>query len=776
MKNPMRSFALSLILVCSIGTFANAQQKITLEKIWKEYAFSTKSVPGFNFLKDGRHYSRLEQSKIQQYDLITGELVKTLFDPASVKGKAGFSGEVNGYSFSEDEAKILIRSERESIYRRSYKAKFFVYDRKSGSFNQLYEAGKQSYATFNPQASKVAFVHENNLYYKDLKAEKVVQVTDDGVKNKIINGSADWVYEEEFGFAKAFFWSPNGERLAYYRFDETAVPEFTMTNYRDDMYPEYETFKYPKVGEKNSKVDIYVFDAGTQKSIPVALGRERDIYVPRIKWTQDDNQLCVYKMNRHQNHLQLLLANARSGETSLMLEEKNKYYIAEAVFDNLTFLEDGKKFIWTSEKDGWHHIYLHDIKNRKSRQITKGDWEVTRFYGIDEKTGRIYYQAAEKSPMERQVYSIGLDGKDKQIIAGGSGWNSTQFSSTYEYYVVTHSTANKPSTYSVFDKNGKLIRVIEENKDIKQKQQDYAVNPVEFFSFETGDKVKLNGWMIKPSNFKANREYPVFMYVYGGPGSQTVRDAWLGTNYWWFQMLADQGYLIVSVDNRGTGGRGEEFKKMTYQQLGHYETLDQIEAAKYVGALPYADANSIGIFGWSYGGYMSSLCILKGNDVFKTAIAVAPVTNWKWYDTIYTERYMRTYQENENGYRENSPIYFADRLKGDYLLVHGMADDNVHFQNTAEMANALIAANKQFDTYFYPNRNHGIYGDNARLHLYQKMTDFVKENLRAKVWGKSRPTKEKANTVPRSKEKMIRKELPAQQKQLVPMERKLIKE
>jgi dipeptidyl-peptidase-4 len=472
----------------------------------------------------------------------------------------------------------------------------------------------------------------------------------------------------------------------------------------------------------------------------------------------------------------LLLANARSGETSLMLEEKNKYYIAEAVFDNLTFLEDGKKFIWTSEKDGWHHIYLHDIKNRKSRQITKGDWEVTRFYGIDEKTGRIYYQAAEKSPMERQVYSIGLDGKDKQIIAGGSGWNSTQFSSTYEYYVVTHSTANKPSTYSVFDKNGKLIRVIEENKDIKQKQQDYAVNPVEFFSFETGDKVKLNGWMIKPSNFKANREYPVFMYVYGGPGSQTVRDAWLGTNYWWFQMLADQGYLIVSVDNRGTGGRGEEFKKMTYQQLGHYETLDQIEAAKYVGALPYADANSIGIFGWSYGGYMSSLCILKGNDVFKTAIAVAPVTNWKWYDTIYTERYMRTYQENENGYRENSPIYFADRLKGDYLLVHGMADDNVHFQNTAEMANALIAANKQFDTYFYPNRNHGIYGDNARLHLYQKMTDFVKENLRAKVWGKSRPTKEKANTVPRSKEKMIRKELPAQQKQLVPMERKLIKE
>jgi dipeptidyl-peptidase-4 len=767
----MRSITCLLVAVIGLSTFSVAQKNITLEKIWKDYEFSTQSVPGFNFLKDGRHYTRLEDGKVQQYDLTTGSLVKTIFDPASVRGKAEFNGVVDGYSFSEDESSMLIRTETERIYRRSSKAKYFVYHREKGTFNQVYADGKQGYASFNPQANKVAFVHENNVYYKDLKSEEVIQVTKDGKKNQIINGSTDWVYEEEFGFAQAFFWSPNGKRLAYYRFDETEVPEFTMTNYRDDMYPEYETFKYPKVGEKNAKVDIFIYDATAKKSVAVAMGGERDIYVPRIKWTQDDNKLCVYKMNRHQNKLELLLANAESGETKLLLEESNKYYIAEAVFDNLTFLKNGKQFIWTSEMDGWHHIYLYDMKGRKKEQITKGDWEVSAFYGIDEENERIYYQAAEKSPKERQVYSIGLDGKDKLIMAGEGGWNSAQFSSTYDYYVITHSTANKPSSYIVYDRNGKLIRVIEENKSLKQKQQEYSTQQVEFFTFETGDKVSLNGWMIKPSNFNGNRQYPVLMYVYGGPGSQTVKNAWLGTNYWWFQMLADEGFVIVSVDNRGTGGRGEEFKKMTYQQLGHYETIDQIEAAKYVGSLPYTDANRIGIFGWSYGGYMSSLCLMKGSDVFKAAIAVAPVTNWKWYDTIYTERYMRTYQENEDGYRDNSPVYFADQMKGKYLLVHGMGDDNVHFQHTAEMANALVAANKQFDTYFYPNRNHGIYGNNARLHLYTKMTSFLKDDLRGEV----KSIANKVKPTYRSKDKMIRKQLPAKQR-VMPMERQLRKE
>ncbi|MCB0587286.1 MAG: S9 family peptidase, partial [Phaeodactylibacter sp.] len=353
-------------------------------------------------------------------------------------------------------------------------------------------------------------------------------------------------------------------------------------------------------------------------------------------------------------------------------------------------------------------LYLYDMKGREIRQLTKGKWEVDAFYGVDEKNRRLYYQAAEKSPLERQVYSVGLDGKDKQIVAGAAGWNTVQFSKTYDYYVVTHSTANSPATYTVYDRKGKPQRVIEENLKMKEQLQTFGVQPVEFFSFKTSEGVELNGWMIKPRNFKETRQYPVFMTQYGGPGSQEVVDHWMGFDYWWYQMLAQQGYLVACVDNRGTGGRGEEFKKMTYLQLGHYETIDQIETAQYLSRLKYTDPSRIGIFGWSYGGYMSSLCILKGNDIFKAAIAVAPVTNWKWYDTIYTERFMRSYQENEDGYRDNSPVYFADRLKGNFLLIHGMGDDNVHFQNTAEMVNALVAANKQFETYFYPNRNHGI--------------------------------------------------------------------
>lgn len=723
----MRRLAIITLAILGMSNFALAQKDITLEGIWKDYEFSSKSVPGFSFLKDGQHFTRLEDNKIQQYNLSDGALVGAILDPSSLPD---FPGRIEGYAFSEDESKILLETASEPIYRRSSRAAYFVYDRGAGTVEALYPEGKQQYATFNPQADKVAFVYDNNLYYKDLSSGKVVAITKDGEYNKVIYGATDWVYEEELSFARAFEWSPDGMRLGYYRFDESEVREFTMASYRDELYPEQVAFKYPKVGEQNSKVDIYIYDLRVGKSLPVSLGPDKDIYIPRIKWTAGSDRLCVMRLNRHQNHIELLLADPRSGETELLLEEKNKYYISEDVLDDLTFLQNGKQFIWSSEKDGWRHIYLYDMKGRQVEQVTKGKWEVTALYGVDEKAGRVYYQAAENSPRERQVYSIGLDGRDKQVLAGESGWNSAQFSTTFDYYVVSHSTANKPPVFTVFDKKGRRLRVIEENAELRQKMMDYGVQPVEFFNFRTGEGVSLDGWMIKPRGFRETRQYPVFMFVYGGPGSQQVTDSWKGLNYWWFQMLAQQGYIVACVDNRGAGGRGEEFKKMTYQQLGHYETIDQIEAARYLGSLKYTDPTRIGIFGWSYGGYMSSLCILKGADVFKAAIAVAPVTNWKWYDTIYTERYMRTYRENEKGYRENSPVYFADRLKGAYLLVHGMSDDNVHFQHTVEMANALINANKQFETYFYPNRNHGIYGGNARLHLYTKMTDFLNANLK----------------------------------------------
>ncbi len=728
----MKRLLLTFFVLSSVLNPGIAQKEITLEDIWSYYSFYHNSVPGFNFLNDGKHYTRLERNKVQQYDLTNGKFVATILDANSIKEES-FTGTMEGYSYSADESKILIHSQTEPIYRHSSRSNYHIYDRSNQSIMLLHPEGKQMYATFDPSAKKVAYVYQNNLFYKDLGSGEITQVTSDGETNKIINGALDWVYEEEFSFAQGFQWSPTGRYLAFYHFDESEVKEFTMTHYHNGLYPDYETFKYPKVGENNSIVNIHIYDLETGKTVTADIGEEIDQYIPRIKWTQTPGQLCVYRLNRHQNDIDLLLTDAQSGTSKVLLNEKNDFYIADMVLDNIRFLKDGKHFIWTSEQDGWHHIYLYDMGGKLVRQITEGEWEVTDFYGVDEKNGTLFYQAAERSALERQLFSIGLDGKNKKGIAVDKGVNSAQFSSTFDYYVLNNSSFNAPPTYTVFDRKGNQVRVIEDNVRVKQSQKQYNVSKGEFFSFKTSEDVELNGWMIKPPNFKENRQYPVFMYVYGGPGSQTAKDQWLGQNYWWFQHLAQQGYIVASVDNRGTGGRGEAFKKSTYLNLGKYETTDQIEAAKYLGSLPYTDANRVGIFGWSYGGYMSSLCILKGSDVFKAAIAVAPVTNWRWYDTIYTERFMRTEKENPNGYWENSPINFADRLEGSYLLVHGNGDDNVHFQHTAEMANALIKANKQYDTYFYPNRNHGIYGDNARLHLYTKMTQFLHSNLRGPV-------------------------------------------
>ncbi len=719
----------TLFFLLLMGLLAplSAQKEITVEDIWQQYRFYPKSVPGFNFLKDGKHYTRKEGNVVKKYDLTTGEFVEDLFDAESIKGNMDFNGQMNSYSFSDDESKMLIKTESESIYRYSTRGNFFVYDRSSGELTTVSTGGKQMYATISPKADKVAFVRDNNLYYKDLKTNQEKRLTSDGAFNSIINGATDWVYEEEFALVRAFQWSPDGNKIAFLRSDESEVEEFTMTNYNDDAYPEYVKFKYPKVGEKNSVVTVHIFDLEKNRLMQVQTGQEKDIYFPRIFWTKDPNKLCVFRMNRHQNELELLLADADNGRTSTLLKETNEYYID--ITDDLTFLEDGQHFIWTSEKSGYNHIYLYDMDGKEKVQLTKGNYDVTGFYGVDEENGLVFYQAAENTPLRRHIYSVDLKGKKKNQLTRRAGTNNAQFSSTFDYYVLTYSNANEASSYIVYDRKGKEVRVIENNSQMKALQNEYNWQTVEFFNFNTSEDIELNGWMIKPPNFDESKQYPVFMFVYGGPGSQTVKDSWDALNRWWFQMLAQKGYIVVSVDNRGTGARGQEFKKMTYLQLGKHETIDQTEAAKYLANQPYVDGSRIGIFGWSYGGYMSSLCILKSNDIFKAAIAVAPVTNWKWYDTIYTERYMRTDDENPEGYKDNSPVYFADRLKGNYLLVHGMADDNVHFQNTAEMANALIQANKQFDTYFYPNRNHGIYGGNTRLHLYNKMTDFILNKL-----------------------------------------------
>lgn len=701
-----------------IATVAAQPKEITLPQIWESYNFYPQMVPGFSFMKDGKHYSMQERNEIAQYDLTSGQKTATIYNPTDIF--------FSSYTFSDDENKIVLETDRTQIYRHSSEANFYVWDRKAEKLTTVSKSGKQRYATLDAKGEKIAFVRDNNLFYKVLNGEKEIQITTDGANNKIINGATDWVYEEEFAMSTAFAWSPGGTKIAFLRFDESEVKEFTFTTYTNALYPVYNTFKYPKAGEKNAVVTAHIYDLTTKKTIQVSIKGEKDQYIPRINWV-NDNQLCVTKLNRHQNNLELLLADPKTGKTTLLLNEKNEFFID--IHNNLTFLE-GEQFVWTSDADGFNHVYLYNMKGEKVLQLTKGDFDVISLYGVDAKNKQIYFQAAADGAMNRGIYKVSLSGGKMEALHTEKGLNEAQFSSTFDYYVNTFSKAGSPPTYKVYEtKTNSLVRTIEDNKALEKTLAEFDMGQFSFFDFKNSDSVLLHGWMIKPTNFDATKKYPVLLYVYGGPGRQTVMNEWGGQNYIWFQHLAQKGYIIVSVDNRGTDARGEAFRKSTYLNLGGKETLDQIEVAKYLGKQSYIDANRIGIWGWSFGGYLSTSCLAKGADVFKMAIAVAPVINWKWYDTIYTERYMRTPQENEAGYENNSPINFAGQIKGKYLLIHGMADDNVHFQNAAEMSNAMISKNIEFDEAYYPNKNHGIYGGLTRAHLYNKMTKFILENL-----------------------------------------------
>ncbi|NJC27555.1 S9 family peptidase [Neolewinella antarctica] len=730
----MRYLLFLCALTLSAAAFGQTKQ-ISLEDIWQDYIFSPERVSGFNFLRDGKTNVRLEGNKVITYDLKSGKEKAVILDGESLKGQAGFNGRIDDYTFSADETKLVLSSETEQLFRRSSQEFFHVYDLDTKELTAVYPEKKHRLASLDPTGARVAFVVDNNIWIKDLTAGALTQVTEDGQVNAIINGAADWVYEEEFAFSSAIYWSPDGSHLAYLKFDESEVPEFTYTDFKDGMYPEYNTFKYPKVGENNSTVSLHAFNVATGNTkdlITVNKDKlDRWHYLPRVDWTTRGDQVVAQVMNRYQNQTQLQLFDLQTGEERTILKEASKFYID--VHDNLTFLPDGKQFIWTSEIDGFNHIYLHGLNNAKEQQqITSGKWEVTDFYGLHE--GKVYFQAARNGPIDREVYVKSLRGRDlPRPLAAEPGTNSAQFSSTFDYFVLDHQTINQPAVVSVMDGDGESVRRIIGNDDLLAKSREYGYQPVEFFRFTTEEGTTLNGYMIKPNGMDEDEEHPLLMHVYGGPGSQQVLNNWRGANMAWFQMMAQKGFVIAVVDNRGTGARGELMKKQTYLTLGKQETEDQIAAAKYLGEQAYVDADRIGIFGWSYGGFMSLHCILQGNETFAAAISVAPVTNWKWYDSIYTERYMRTYKENTAGYDENSPIHYADRLKGDLLLVHGMGDDNVHFQHTAEMANALIMNNKQFDTYFYPNRNHGIYGGPTRLHLYTKMTNFLLSSLGTKA-------------------------------------------
>ena len=718
-----------LILFLTFTATLTAQKKsITLEDIWSNGTFRAERLNSFHSMSNGDFYTILnfdrenQSTRLDKYDYKTLEKLETLVNSKDLDEIQYFQS----YEFSNDETKLLLGLDSEQIYRHSSRGTYYVYDIASKTL-QLVSKHKIQEPTFSPDGSKVAFVYNNNIYFKDLKSDITVRVTTDGKVNEIINGIADWVYEEEFSFVRAFQWNGNSDKIAYLRFDEREVPEFSMDIYGKALYPTRQVFKYPKAGEKNAIVTLHMYNLANKTAKQVVLQGVSQYYIPRIKWTNEPNTLAVTTLNRHQNNLNLIFVDGNSLESTLILNEKDAAYVD--ITDDLTFLKDNS-FLWTSEKDGFNHIYHYDASGTLKNHVTTGNWEVTSYYGYDPKSKRIFYQSTEGGSINRAVFSIKLNGKDKKLLSSNSGTNRAAFSNSFNYFINTFSSANTPSIYTLNEaKSGKQLKEIKNNKALSEKLNDYNISKKEFFTLKTknGD---FNAWMIKPADFDPNKEYPLFMYQYSGPGSQSVANRWGGANDYWYQLLAEKGYIIACVDGRGTGLRGRNFKKVTYKELGKYETEDQIEAAKELGKLPYIDKDRIGIWGWSYGGYMSSLAITKGADVFKMAIAVAPVTSWRFYDTVYTERYMQTPQENASGYDDNSPINHVDKLKGAYLLVHGSGDDNVHVQNTTRMINALVDANKQFDLFIYPDRAHGIYrGKNTRLHLYNKMTDFIDEHL-----------------------------------------------
>ncbi|PZO31576.1 MAG: S9 family peptidase [Flavobacteriaceae bacterium] len=722
----MKSIQLMVLFVASLFS-ATAQQKITVEEIYRG-EFRTKGMDALQSMKNTNQYTVLNTDRtsrsqqIDLYDFATLKKVATLLD---TKSHTDLADGIDSYTFSNDEKQILIANNTSPIFRHSFTATYYLYNLATKELTKVLENVQEP--TFSPDGTKIGYAKENDLFIYDIASKAITQVTTDGKKNEIINGITDWVYEEEFAFVRAFDWSSDSKKLAFIRFDESKVPQFSMDMYQKDLYPTSQTFKYPKAGEKNSEVSLHIFEVGSKSAKKINLGNYSDFYIARMKWTNDANILSAQVLNRHQDNLDLIFVDGTIGTAKVILNEKDKAYVD--VTDNLTFLKDNS-FIWTSEKDGFNHIYLYDKTGKLKNQVTKGKWEVTSYYGFDEKTKTVFYQSVENGSTVRDVYKISLDGKKKVKLSSQVGTNGATFSPDFTYYINTYSSVTTPPTYTLnSSKDGKQAQEIVNNTPLVEKIKKYDLPTKEFFELTTEKGHKLNAWMIKPKDFDANKKYPVFMYQYSGPGSQEVANNWLDTNDMWFMMLSQQGYITVCVDGRGTGYKGADFKKCTQKELGKFEVEDQIDAAKVIGNYAYVDKSRIGIFGWSYGGFMSSNCLFKGADVFKMAIAVAPVTNWRFYDSIYTERYMTTPQENASGYDDNSPINHVNKLKGNFLLIHGTADDNVHVQNSMQMIEALVQANKQFDWAIYPDKNHGIYGGKTRIQLYNKMTNYIKEKL-----------------------------------------------
>ncbi len=724
-----------LLLLVLLSVFGLRAQKLTIEDVVIKRTYGQKSVFGLASLNDGLNYTTLENmgKEIVKYSYKTGEKVATLLDISALKNDSVKF--VTDYQFSSDESKVLLMTDRKPIYRRSFTANYFIYNFVTKELSRLSGGGEQQLATFSPDGERIAFVRKNNLFVKSLRFGTERQITTDGEFNKIINGAPDWVYEEEFEFNRGFEWSPDSKQLAYMKFNEERVSIYHMPMYKglapehkeNKIYPGEYSFKYPKAGEKNSIVNIVVYDIKSGHNILMDTGKETDIYLPKIAWTNSGSDLGIFRMNRLQNKAELLFANPNTGDTRLIYTEKNSRYLETDFLDNFQFLQDNKSFIVLSEQNGYKHLYLYDMRGVKVKQLTEGDFDVIKFYGYDPVRMFFYYQAAAVVPMQREVYGVSLDKKKKVMLSTQPGTNNVDFSKGFKYFVNTWSNATTPNLVTLHDISGKQIRVLEDNASLKGKLAAMQLPQKEFFKFKTSEGIELNGWMIKPVPFNPETKYPVLMTQYSGPNSQQVLDQFSVS---WDTYIAQQGYLMVCVDPRGTGARGEEFRKCTYGQLGNLESTDQVETARYLSQQPYVDAKKIGIWGWSYGGFISAMTLCKGGDLIRTSIAVAPVISHYFYDTVYTERYMGMPDQNAQGYDQNSPIALVKGIKGKLLLVAGTADDNVHYQNTIEFAEALVQSGVQFRMMSYNNRNHGIRGGNTTMHLYTMFDEFLKENLK----------------------------------------------
>lgn len=716
-------YLLSLLYVLiSLSAFA---QKYSLSEIVGGN-YSPLGIKSMVSSVDGVHFYQMneENNALIKFEYATGNAIDTLFSTKTAR-QCTFDT-FQGFLVSPDENRVIVYKDKEQLYRHSFKANYFYHDVRRNLVRKLSEnTSKQMIPIFSPDGKMLAYVIDNNIWLAKFDFDTESQITKDGVLNEIINGATDWVYEEEFAVTSLMEFSPDNTLLAFVKTNESEVKEFSFQIFENNLYPKSDSYKYPKAGEKNSTVGTYVYDIEAQTTRKMEVPVDEDGYIPRISFTTDASQLAVMALNRNQNRFDMYFVNPRSTVAKLILRDENKYYVDSDFLKSIHFLPN--QFTYISEKDGFSHIYIYGNSGALQKQLTKGDFDVTSLLAVNAQTGTVFYQAADESPLQRNIYKATIDKGIVTKLSTNLGYNTATFSNSGKYFVGNWSNNTAPTVITLHDSNGKSLRVLQDNKAVAQKATQAQFPQKEFIKVPAADGItQLNGWIIKPTQFNNSQKYPIVLVQYSGPNSQQVLDRF-GVD--WYYELAQQGYVIASVDGRGTGARGEAFRKQSYMNLGIIESDDQAAAARHFASLPYIDGNRIGIWGWSYGGYNVLMSMSRGNGIFKAGVAIAPVTDWRFYDSVYTERFMRTPQENASGYDKGSAIKIADKLQGDLLIIHGTADDNVHVQNVLEYSRALIKADKQFDMFYFPDKNHFIVGDNSRMYLYNKVIDFYKKNL-----------------------------------------------